>query len=287
MTGMIRSIALSLALLAAAATGAGAQDAAQRVVTLGGDVTEIVYALGEGKRLAGRDATSTFPQEATNLPDVGYFRQLGAEGVLSLRPDLILAAAQAGPAEALKQIAGAGVRIVTMPEGYSPDSVLRKVDAVAAALGVPEKGAKLAEDLRREFDAAKTTIASMSGKPKVLFLIAAGGGAPMAAGTRTAADALVALAGGENVFADHSGYKAVSMEAAAAVGPEAIAMMTSTLENMGGTSGVTNHAALRLTPAAKTGRIIVRDGTYMLGCGPRLPQAMLDFAHAIRGEEKK
>jgi iron complex transport system substrate-binding protein len=283
---MMRSAALAIVLLVAQAHAAIAGDLPQRVVTLGSDVTEIVYALGEGKRLAARDDTSTFPEDAAKLPSVGYFRQLGAEGVLSLRPDLILATTQAGSAEALKQIAGAGVRIITMPEGFSPDAVLRKVEVVAEALGVPEKGAGLAAELRSEFDAAKAQIAALAGRPKVLFIIAAAGGAPLAAGTRTAADALVTLAGGENVFAAHSGYKAVSLESAAAAGPEAIAMMTQTLENMGGVSGVTDNSAFRLTPAAKASRIIARDGSYMLSFGPRLPQAMVDMARAIRGEEK-
>jgi iron complex transport system substrate-binding protein len=276
-------VALAAAWLTAGA--ASAQDAS-RIVTLGGDVTEIVHRLGEGRRLVGRDSTSYYPEEVNALPSVGYLRQLGAEGVLSLKPDLILAATQAGPAEALKLIAGAGVKVVSMPEGYSADGLARKVEIVAGALGVPEKGAEFVAQLRRDIAAAQAEIAAMPGKPKVLFIIAAGGGAPLAAGTQTAADALIRLAGGENVFAAHSGYKAISLESAAAAAPEAIAMMTSTLDALGGASKVAEHPALRLTPAARTQRIVARDGGYLLTFGPRLPQAMADFASAIRGESK-
>ncbi len=289
--GKIAASILSAAILLAAAidpaTASGPDAGPKRVVTLGGDVTEIVYALGEGKRLVGRDATSSWPEEAAGLPNVGYFRQLGAEGVLSLKPDLILATAQAGPAETLKQIGGTGVKIVTMPDGYSPDGLVRKIETIANALGQPEKGARLAAELKQQTDAAQALITGMPGRPKVLFIIAAGGGAPLAAGTQTAADAMVKLAGGENVFGAHTGYKAVSLEATAAAGPEAIVMMAQTLENLGGVTGVTEHPALRLTPAAKSGRVIARDGIYMLGFGPRLPQAMVEVARAIRGEEKK
>ena len=264
-----------------------AQDPGQRVVTLGSDVTEIVYALGEQKRLVGRDSTSNYPEEASSLPNVGYFRQLGAEGLLSLRPDLILATTQAGPPELLNQIRGAGVKIITMPENFSPDGVLSKVEIIAGALGAPDKGAKLSAHLRGEFDAAKALIGGMSGKPKVLFIIAAAGGAPMAAGTHTGADALVGLAGGQNAFPGHTGYKTISLEAAAAAGPEAIAMMAQTLENLGGMPGVAENPALRLTPAVRTRRVVARDGGYLLAFGPRLPKAMVDLARAIRGEEKK
>lgn len=274
---------LILALLAAASQTASAGEP-KRVVALGGDITEIVFALGASDRLVGRDATSTFPDAANALPDVGYFRQLGAEGVLSLRPDLILASAQAGPPEVLKQIGAAGVRIVTMAGGYSPEGLLGKVKAVAGALQLAGKGDELAAKLRAEIDEAASAIAAMQGRPKVLFLISAGGGAPMAAGRDTAADALIALSGGLNVFAGHSGYKPISLEAAAAAAPDAIAMMDHTLTAMGGVSGVAKHPALMLTPAAKSGRIIARNGSALLSFGPRLPTAMVDFARAIRGE---
>ena len=79
-----------------------AEDPASRVVSIGGAVTEIVYALGEEARLVARDTTSNYPPEATALPDVGYIRRLSPEGVMSVRPDLILSEEGAGPPEALK-----------------------------------------------------------------------------------------------------------------------------------------------------------------------------------------
>ncbi|MEM8540158.1 MAG: ABC transporter substrate-binding protein, partial [Pseudomonadota bacterium] len=69
----------------------------QRVLAIGGAVTEIIYALGEEDRLVGRDSTSVFPPEAQKLPDVGYIRALSPEGVLSVKPDLVLARENNGP----------------------------------------------------------------------------------------------------------------------------------------------------------------------------------------------
>lgn len=289
---MMRCRSLAFSLLALLFIAAGAQNPAyaqagpQRVVTLGSDVTEIVYALGEERRLAGRDATSAYPADAARLPDVGYFRQLGAEGVLSLKPDLILATATAGPPEVLRQIASTGVKLVTMPEGYNPETLLKKYQTIAEALNAPDKGAALADRLKQEMAQATATVAALPGRPKVLFVISSGGGAPMAAGRDTAADAMIALAGGENVFAAHSGYKAVSLEASAAAAPEAIAMMEQTLQGLGGISGIAAHPALGLTPAAKERRIVARDGSFLLNFGPRLPAAIMDFAKAIRGSAK-
>ena len=76
----------------------------ERVVALGGDVTEIVYALGAQSSLVARDSTSQWPEAANALPDVGYLRQLNAEGILATRPTLVLASAQAQPSLALKQL---------------------------------------------------------------------------------------------------------------------------------------------------------------------------------------
>lgn len=63
--------------------------ASERIVSIGGDVTEIVYALGAEQQLIARDSTSLHPQAAAALPDVGYMRQLNAEGILSDRKSVV------------------------------------------------------------------------------------------------------------------------------------------------------------------------------------------------------
>lgn len=277
----------ALALVIACCTpSARAADAPQRIVALGSDITEIIFAIGEGRRVVGRDASSVFPAEAQPVPDVGYFRNIGAEGVLSLKPDMIIATHGAGPPEALEQIKATGVTVLRMEENNSPEGVIAKVGQIARTLGVEPKGAEFAASLKRELDAAQAEIAALPGKPKVLFIIGAGGGAPLAAGKATSADALIALSGGENIFAVHQGYKPISLEAAAAAGPDAIAMMDHTLEAMGGVAGIAGNPALSMTPAAKAKRIVARNGSLMLNFGPRLPKMMVDFAHAIRGKER-
>src|SRR5690606_2105580 len=109
-SGMNRIASLAAAAITVAAVAAHA--ASPRVVSVGGSTTEIVYALGAGDALVGVDSTSLYPAEADALPDIGYVRQLSAEGLLSLNPDLILAGSEAGPAAALEQSASAGVEIV-------------------------------------------------------------------------------------------------------------------------------------------------------------------------------
>src|SRR5699024_10788320 len=104
----MRGISACLALLLSFATGAYADNVAanlpQRVVSLGGSVTEIVYALDQEHALVGSDLSSIYPEQATELPRVGYYRSLPLEGLVSLQPDLILASEQAGPREVLARV---------------------------------------------------------------------------------------------------------------------------------------------------------------------------------------
>ena len=83
----------------------------QRLVTIDGSITEIVYALGEQHRLVGRDVTSNYPAEAQKLPNVGYMRQLSTEGVLSLQPDMVIVTSDAKPSKVLDQLQDSKVQV--------------------------------------------------------------------------------------------------------------------------------------------------------------------------------
>lgn len=108
--------------------------AAERVVSIGGDVTQIIYALDAQQQLVARDSTSLRPALATRLPDVGYMRQLNAEGILALKPTLVIASAQAKPSLVLQQIAQAGVRVVTVSGENSLQAIPQKKSSLSARL---------------------------------------------------------------------------------------------------------------------------------------------------------
>ena len=131
--------------------------AAERIVSIGGSVTEIVYALGEGGRLVARDSTSTFPEEATKLPDVGYMRQLSPEGVIAVNPTAILAVEGSGPPDALAVLKSAGIPFETVPEGYDRAAILKKIDVVGKFLGVEDKAKELEAQVSADLDANQLT----------------------------------------------------------------------------------------------------------------------------------
>jgi iron complex transport system substrate-binding protein len=279
----IRALALCLLLsliLPGLAGGAEAEERPARVVALGGAVTEIVYALGQGDRLVARDTTSTWPPEATALPDVGYVRALSPEGVLSVEPDLILATEGSGPVEAVEVLREAGVPFVTVADGYDAAAIRAKIETVAAALGVPAEGAALADRLEADL-AAAVAAAERPVPPRVLFVLSMQGGRIMAAGADTAAEGIIALAGGVNALTGVAGYRQIGDEAVLRAAPEVILMMDRSGDHAIDDDALRAHPALGATPAAEAGAIVRLPGLLMLGFGPRTPEAVRALSAAF------
>lgn len=252
-----------------------------RVVAVGGAVTEIVYALGAQGRLVGADSTSTHPEAAKALPRVGYMRQLSAEGVLSLRPDLVLVTTDAGPPEALAQIERAGVRVVRLPVQHSMESLLANVGTVAGAMGLEAQGASLVKALQGKWQAFRAT-AGQGGRPaRVLFVLSHGGGAPLVSGRDTAADAMITLAGAVNAMSSFQGYRPLTPESAIAAAPDVILVTREGLEAVGGKARLLGLGGLSMTPAGKSGRVVALDALYLLGFGPRLPDAVAELSSKL------
>ena len=117
-----RRAVLALAALSAigfspAAAGEVKPIDASRLVTIGGAVTEIVYEIGFGDKVVGRDTPSYYPDAVNKVPDVGYMRALSPEGVLSVSPTAILMIEGSGPQTAIDVLAKAEVPVVAVPEG--------------------------------------------------------------------------------------------------------------------------------------------------------------------------
>jgi iron complex transport system substrate-binding protein len=269
MNRLLRRGGLFLALFAASASAF----AAARIVSLGGDVTETLYAIHAESELVAVDSTSTWPEAARKVPDVGYVRQLSAEGVLALRPDLILATHDAGPPAVMTQLRDAGVRIETLPASRSATDIEAKIRRIGHLTGHHKEADALASDVARRFASLATTVSVMSSHPRTVFLMSTGQGSPMAAGRDTAADRAIALAGGENVATGVEGYKAVSPEALVAMKPDAILLMKEREDSVGGVDGVLRLPGVADTPAGKSKRIYFVEGQALLGFGPRTPAA--------------
>lgn len=244
----------------------------KRVVTLGGAVTEIVYALGAGERLVGTDNSSNYPPQARQLPQVGYYRGFSIEGVASLQPDLVLASEQAGPPAAVEQLRKLGQRVVMLPAAPTVDALEQRITGVAAALDAKDAGDKLVQQIRSQVMAAAQ--AARNGTAPRVLLVSSHTGKLEGAGTETAADAVLKLAGATNVLSGERGYKAISGEGIAALRPDVIVTTTMSIAALGGLDAFAAQPGLAATPAARDKRIIVMDDLLLLGFGPRLPEAL-------------
>lgn len=285
---MTRSIALALAALGLALAGpvgdvapARAEDPPRRVVIAGGALTEIAFALGAGDRVVGVDATSSYPPEATERPDIGYFRRLSAEGVLSLNPDLLLAAPETGPEVALDQIGSAGVEIRTAPDIGGAEGIAPRIRFVGKALAKEQAADRLAQRVTSELETIRAKVAKLETRPRVLFIMLLRGGAPVVGGQGTEAHAILELAGGRNAAAGLTGYKPMTREAILGAQPDVVVMMESRAKAAGGIDKVLDRPDLKLTPAGKAGRGVTLPGMLMLGFGPRTPEAVARLAKAL------
>ncbi|PIE16683.1 MAG: hemin ABC transporter substrate-binding protein [Rhodobacterales bacterium] len=276
---------LRLSLVACFATVSAMQTASadpvyadkNRIVSLGGSITEIIYDLGQLDRLVARDTTSNYPQAVLELPDVGYVRRLSPEGVLSVNPDLIIAIEGSGPKEAVDLLAEANIPFVTIPNEFTRQGVVAKIKAVADTLGVPEKGAKMAAELDVALKDAEETSNKVDNKKRVMFILTARNDRFLISGTNTGADSIIRMAGGINAVTEFEGYKPMTDEAMSAAAPDVILLMRRTGPMQISDEDLSNHPAIAITPAGQAQNFVRMDGMFLLGFGPRTAKAIVEL----------
>lgn len=259
----------------------------RRIVSVGGALTETLYALGAQAELVGVDTTSLYPDAARQLPSVGYARALSAEGLLSLRPTLVVATAEAGPPAVLRQIESARVPLVVLDADHRFEGMLARTQRLAELCGRAEAGRALVADLQAAWTRAREPLArhAAAGKPppRVLFVLSHSMAQVRVSGSGTAADAMIRYAGAVNALGSVEGYKPLTPEAAIAAAPDIILTTDQGLQAAGGIDGLLKAPGLAQTPAGRARKVVAQDALLMLGFGPRLPQAVAALAEALHG----
>ena len=284
---MIRSLILS-AVCAMSLTPAYAEESypdAKAIVSIGGPVTEILFALGAGERVVARDTTAQFPAAVMDLPDVGYMRRLSAEGVLSVGPDLIIARHTSGPPETLDLLRAASVPVVLVQDAFTGEAVSAAIRKVGSAIGEGKKAETLATEVEADLNQLAVDIADVAEKKRVMFILSNDGGRLNVAGRDTGAHGIITLAGGDNVMGPaFSGYKLLNDEAIIKAQPELILMMTGRGDHEGRAEEILALPAIASTPAGVNGAFQVIPGAA-LGFGPRTA-AFARSLHNILYDEK-
>lgn len=279
--------------LAAAATpsfshrtmAADAPVGTQRILSIGGDITEILYDLGQQDKIVAVDVTSQFPPEALKeKKSVGYMRALSAEGTLSVSPTLIIASDGAGPPEVVNALKSSGVRYVDIADKPSAEGVPAKIRHIGSVVGADDAAKALASKVESEFAALENDRKQIKTRKKALFILAIQNGRATVAGAGTSADSILQLAGVDNAAAGVNGFKPVSDEQLTEFAPDVVVMMRRGTTDDHNASQALSLPGLSQSPAAKTKSLVAMDGLYLLGFGPRAPSAARDLMKAIYTE---
>lgn len=254
----------------------------ERLISIGGDVTEILYAIGAEKNIIGRDSTSTVPQIVEKLPDVGYMRQLNTEGILALKPTHIIATSVAQPSIVLEQLQSAGVKVDKVPLQYSVEGVVEKILKLGELTQRQPQAVELAEKFANEVKAIPNSSLDVS----VLFVINRAGGNQMAAGKETVADTAIRLIGAKNAMGNAMRFAPISQEGVIAANPDLLVLTSQSLKSFASPDDVWKLPGLAHTNAGKHKRLVVVDDIAFMAFGLTIPQELKKMREAVEAVAK-
>ncbi|SEF12726.1 iron complex transport system substrate-binding protein [Jiangella alba] len=261
-------------------------DDASRIlaVDLYGTLAEIVFSLGLGDHVVGRDASTGFPQ-AADLPLVtpgGH--DLNAEAILDLDPTVVLTDASVGPPEVQQQLRDAGIPVIFFDDARDLDRIPSQIRAVAGALGVPDEGEQLVERTSGEIADALALAPAGADPLRIAFLYTRGGMVQLLAGPGSGADAMIRAIGAVDVGTDiglERPFTQITSEALIEAAPDVIIMMTKGLESIGGVDGMLRLPGVAQTPAGEKLRVVDMADSVLLSFGPRSGRTIEALAHAV------
>jgi iron complex transport system substrate-binding protein len=256
----------------------------KRIVSTAPSITETLFELGLGGRVVGVSQYCHYPPEVRSRTIVGTFLQPNAEVIARLRPELVII--QKLPNNSGERLRSLSLNVAEVDTGDLARN-LESMQAIAAAAGVPDKGAALAARVRRDLDAIRAASRGNS-RPRVLFVVGRTPGrleGIIAVGSASYLNELIGIAGGTNVLAAGTpAYARISLETVVRENPDVIIDMGEMAE----TTGVTEErkravAALwqthPLLAAVKSNRVFAVASDIYVVPGPR----MVDAARAISG----
>ncbi|HET6596560.1 MAG TPA: ABC transporter substrate-binding protein [Anaerolineales bacterium] len=255
----------------------------QRIVSLAPSNTEILFAIGAGNQVVGRDELSDFPEEAKAVTDIGStFDALNTELIVSLEPDLILAAEINTP-EQVKQLEDLGLAVYYLKNPTTLEEMYGNLELLAQMTGHEEEAATLVASLKARVAAVDEKIAPLSSRFSVFYeLDATDPSKPYTAGKGTFITQLIDRAGGYNIASDLEGYPQLSLEQVVAADPAFIILGNArygiTPESVAQRPGWENLSAV------KNGQILPFNDDLVSRPGPRLVDALEELAKLLRPE---
>lgn len=260
----------------------------ERIISLNGTLTELLYEVGYGEKIIGVDVTSTYPQAVQSKTNLGHTRQLNTEAILALNPSLILVDEQGSQSPAIATLKNSDIKIHVIAIPKTLEGSLEVAQQLEKILGTSFDTKRLEAKIARNKQAIAQILEKNEQRPKVLFIYARGAQTMMIAGTNTFAESMIKFAGGELAIQGIDGFKPLTPEALLQSKPDVILMFDTGLESMA-EEGTPQSALEQLlatpgiaqTPAGINKRVVTMEGLYLSGFGPRASDAALELAEAL------
>jgi iron complex transport system substrate-binding protein len=259
-----------------------------------GSLSRIVFELGLGENVVGRDVSSGFPEIADRPLVTSNGHELTGEAILDLAPTVILTDTTLGPWDVVLQMRDAGIPVVVLDSHRSLETSADLARATGEALGLPAQGAALAERTTAAVDATLAEVENLAPadpalRPRVIFLYVRGqSGVYYLFGDESGADSLIEGLGAVDAAADvgWKGMRPLNDEGLVAMQPDLVLLMTGGLESVGGVDGLLEQVpALAQTPAGESRRFVAMDDTEILSFGPASADVLDALARAFYAPE--
>jgi iron complex transport system substrate-binding protein len=253
---------------------------AQRIVSLAASNTEILFAVGAGPQVVGRDDFSDYPPESAGLASIGGpWGDLNAEAIVALEPDLVLAAGINSP-EQVRAIENLGIPVFQLPNPEDFDGLYTNLETVGKLTGREKEAAALVAELRARVVAVTDSLAGAEPVKVYYEVDGSDPNAPWTTGSGTFQHVLITMAGGENIAADIEGWGQISLEELVARNPAVMIYgagpwVPTTPESVADRSGWEDISAV-----AK-GTVYGIDTNWVDRPGPRLVDALETMARLI------
>lgn len=248
-----------------------------RIVTLRASISEVIYYLGLGDNVVGRDESTTF-DEAAGVPNITNGHQIAAEALLSLDPTVVLVDTDTGPPEVIDQLRSVGVPVVVFDPVVQIQDIGTHMVAVADAVGLHQQGVELAAATQKRLDDLDADAAVTSTKPRVAFLYLRGNaGVYLLGGPGSGADAMITAAGGIDVGTDtglERAFTPLTNEALVSAEPDIILVTTTGLESVGGLDGLLAMPGVAQTPAGNSRSVVSIEDGVLYSFGVRTPETI-------------
>jgi iron complex transport system substrate-binding protein len=255
----------------------------ERIITAGSALSETVCALGDCDKIVATDRTSLFPLELQKLPSIGYRSSISAEGMLSLKPSLIIAEKDYVEQAVLDQLSSGGVRLVIVDRKLNFNDTKKFITQIAVALGREAAGKKLIAQNETQLAEAKAMLQKKTSSPKVLCVYNRGTATISMAGSETFAE-ILPYAGASNAVTQATGYKPLNTEALIALNPDYLLMISTGYESLGGMEGVLKIPGVAQTTAGKKKQIVTLESLKLTNFGPRFGEAVKELVALLHPE---